>query len=77
MKTHEEKLRKVVTDQLSKYIQKENKYNGIIRIIAEPDFLISCSNSGVNQIISTTQEGNQEMSTSLNNKTIDGISRNW
>lgn len=67
----EELLRRVVNNQLDKYTDKKNdgKYNGIIRIISDPKFLLECYK------LIKSNPGN--MSEGTTPETLDGINRNW
>lgn len=62
-------FRKVVSSQLNDYLNRENKYNGIIRIIANPDFLMRC------YMEIKSKPGN--MSKGTTPETLDGISFKW
>lgn len=51
--------------EVHKYMRKDNKYNGIINIIANPAFLKACYNE------IKSRPGN--MSKGITNETLDGI----
>ena len=67
----EELLRRVVKNQLDKYVDKKHdgKYNGIIRIISDPKFLLECYK------LIKSKPGN--MSKGTTPETLDGINLNW
>lgn len=67
----EDLLRRVVVNQLDKYVDTKNegKYNGIIRIISDPNFLFECYK------LIKSNPGN--MSKGTTPETLDGINMNW
>lgn len=67
----EELLRRVVSNQLDKYVDNKNegKYNGIIRIISDPNFLFECYK------LIKSNPGN--MSKGTTPETLDGINMDW
>jgi group II intron reverse transcriptase/maturase len=67
--TVEEQLCRVVNDLLKNYKNINGLYNGIIRIIANPQFLFECYK------FIKSNPGN--MSTGLTNETLDGIDKEW
>jgi retron-type reverse transcriptase len=61
-------LSRVTRELLDKYKEKNNnKYNGLIKLIADPDFLKSCYN-----VIKSNPGKNSKIST-----TLDGINQTW
>ena len=67
--SNEDILRRVVGKQLDEYINDNKQYNGIIRIIANPEFLIECYK------LIKRKPGN--MSKGTKPETLDGINYNW
>lgn len=62
-------LRMFVLSKLGQYRNSDNKYNGIIRILADPGFLQYC------YMLLKGKPGN--MSVGATNETLDGISYEW
>jgi len=63
-------LRKVVESKLGNYLNNESKYgNGLIRIIANTEFLLAC------YILIKGNSGN--MTKGIDNTTLDGINIDW
>ena len=69
--TAEEQLRRVVSKQLDSYHDPKHggKYNGVIRIIADPQFLLECYK------LIKSNPGN--MSKGTTPETLDGINMGW
>ena len=67
----EESLRRVVSEQLDSYQDTKHggKYNGVIRIIADPKFLLDCYK------LIKSKPGN--MSKGTTPETLDGINMDW
>jgi len=68
-KGNEDKLRKVVMKLLDKYKDKNSRYNGIIRIISSPEFLMAC------YLIIKSKPGN--LSPGSMKETLDGLGKEW
>jgi group II intron reverse transcriptase/maturase len=65
----EEELCRVIRNELTKFKNSEGKYNGIIKIIANPAFLFECYK------IIKSKPGN--MSPGITPETLDGINIEW
>ena len=68
-KISNQNLRTFVSERLDIYKTKEGRYNGIIRILADPAFLQYC------YMLIKGKPGN--MSKGINNETLDGIDFQW
>lgn len=62
-------LRTFVDERLNKYKTRDDKFNGLIRILADPEFLQLC------YLSIKSKPGN--MTKGLTNETLDGISLEW